>query len=177
MRQRKTEIRRLVTAALAAALLAILAPWVIPIGAVGITLATLVLFTVSLTLPPAVAIMACAVYLLLGAIGLPVFAGFVGGFAAFLSPTGGFLIGYLPLTVTVSLAGRLSEKRAVHLAASVFALILLYTIGGVFYMAVTDATALQAVTVSVIPFILPDLVKLAAAIAIADVIRKRIPRL
>ena len=177
MRQRKAKIRRLVTAALAAALLAILAPWMIPIGTVGITLATLVLFTVSLTLPPAVAITACAVYLLLGAVGLPVFAGFVGGFSVFLSPTGGFLIGYLPLTLTVSLARRVSEKRVVHLAASVFGLILLYAIGSVFYMAVTDATALQAVTVSVLPFILPDLLKLAAAFAIADVIRKRIAHL
>ena len=107
---KNNRIRFLTRCALFAAILAVVSPFVIPIGQVGITLATLVLLFMSLALKPSETITATALYLSLGAVGLPVFSHFQGGIATFVAPSGGFLLGYLPFVTILSLAAKLSRE-------------------------------------------------------------------
>jgi len=67
----------------------------VPVGLAPFTMQTMMLFIILLILKPTEAIIAVAGYLVLGAIGLPIFAGMTGGFAKLIGPTGGFLFGYL----------------------------------------------------------------------------------
>ena len=81
--------------ALMTAVLCILAPLSIPVGSVAFSLATFVIYLMAYILKPRQALAAIGIYLLLGAAGLPVFAGFLSGISRFAAPGGGYLIGYL----------------------------------------------------------------------------------
>ena len=81
--------------AMMTAVLCILAPISIPFGSSAISLSTFALYLMAYILKPKQNIAAVGIYLLLGAAGLPVFAGYLGGISRFVSPNGGYLIGYL----------------------------------------------------------------------------------
>ena len=82
--------------ALGAALIAALSPFTIPLGPIPITLQTLAIGLIASIYRPKEATLSVVIYLLLGAIGLPVFAGGHGGIASFYGPTAGFLL-FFPL--------------------------------------------------------------------------------
>ena len=113
--------------------------------------------------------LAVTVYLLLGAVGLPVFAGFHGGLGAFLGATGGYLVGFLFTALTMWGAERwLGKSAPVFLGSAVVGQILCYLFGSVWYYAVYTSSAgpVGMFTVlgwCVFPFLLPDAVKLALA--------------
>ena len=87
--------RQLVLAAVFAAMIAVLAPLSIPTGIVPLTLQTMIVpLVASVTLLP-ISLSAVAVYLLLGVVGMPVFAGWTSGVGIVIGPTGGYLIGML----------------------------------------------------------------------------------
>jgi biotin transport system substrate-specific component len=100
----KIKIRRTVLTAVFTALIAAGSYAVIPVGPVPITLTTLFVLLSGLLGGFRVGLYSTAAYLLLGLIGLPVFAGAAGGFAVLTGPTGGYLIGYV---LTASVAGLL----------------------------------------------------------------------
>ena len=87
----KSKTKDLVLAGLLAAVIAVLAQISLPIGPVPFTLAVLGVFLTGLLLTPGWAMASIAVYLVIGAIGLPVFSGFSGGPAVLVGPTGGYL--------------------------------------------------------------------------------------
>ena len=91
--KRKIATKDLVLAALFAALTAVLAQIQLPIGPVPFNLAVFGAFLAGMLLAPAWAAASMGVYMLLGAVGIPVFAGFMGGPAVLLSKTGGYVIG------------------------------------------------------------------------------------
>lgn len=93
-----SDARRIQSAALFVALITAGALVAIPLPGtpVPIVLQNAFVVLTGLVLAPAWAALTVGVYLLLGAIGLPVFAGATGGLAHFAGPTGGFLVGYLP---------------------------------------------------------------------------------
>ena len=84
----------LILPAFGAAIIAALAQIVIPIGAVPITLQTFAVGLVAAILKPREATLAATLYLILGAIGLPVFAGGGGGLQSFFGPSAGYLLAY-----------------------------------------------------------------------------------
>ncbi|HRK76327.1 MAG TPA: biotin transporter BioY [Streptococcus parasuis] len=91
----KTSTRSLVYIAIGTALIAALSQISLSIGPVPFTLQTLAIGLVACLYKPKDALASVGLYLVLGAIGLPVFAGFSGGFAALVGPTAGFLWGFL----------------------------------------------------------------------------------
>jgi biotin transport system substrate-specific component len=91
-----TSLRMTVYASLMAALIAAGAYMALPIGPVPIVLQNLFVFLSGLLLGPRWGVASIGVYLMAGALGLPVFAGGVGGIGRFAGPTGGYLLGYLP---------------------------------------------------------------------------------
>ena len=93
--KRKIATKDLVLTALFAALTAVLAQIQLPIGPVPFNLAVFGAFLAGMLLEPAWAAASMGVYMLLGAVGIPVFAGFMGGPAVLLGKTGGYVIGYI----------------------------------------------------------------------------------
>lgn len=115
-------------------------------------------------------------YILLGAVGLPVFAGFRSGAATILCPSGGYIIGFIFLAGTVGFACDKFGKRLYPVAAAaVLGLLICYAFGTVWYAALY-ARGTKSITailsMCVFPYIIPDAVKLALAIAAARKLQK-----
>ncbi len=174
--RRSGRTRTAVTAALLAALLAASAWISIPIGAVPITLQVFIVLLAGLLLPPRGAFAAVAVYILLGAVGLPVFAGGLGGVGVLVGPTGGYLWGFALGATTVALArGPLAAavgRSAGEAIALFIAVVVIYAVGWAQLAAVTGMGAGPAFVAGVVPFVPLDLVKAVVALGVAGALRR-----
>ena len=180
---KKSTIYELSVCALMAALLAVIAPLSVPVGPVPISLATLVLYLSVHVLRTRSALISCALYLLLGAFGLPVFSGYAGGIAKLAGPTGGYLVGYLFLVLIAGLFVWKSthfEKPVLRIAFSVLGMIagtvVLYAFGTAWFMIQAKAALPYALSVCVLPFLPGDLAKIAVAAVIGRLVRKALLR-
>lgn len=169
-------VRQIARAGVFVALLTV-ASWVsIPLGPVPFTLQTMALALLPAVLNGATACAAVGVYLLLGALGLPVFSGFGSGIASIVGPTGGFLWGFLLGTavagvVAKALAGRVPRFAGI-LVADIAMLLVAYACGTVQLMVVAQLDAVAALMLAVIPFIVPDAIKLVVGARIGCVVEK-----
>lgn len=174
--------RDMALCALFAALLAVCAWLVIPIGDVPFTLQTFGVFAALGLLGGKRGTIAIAVYLLLGAVGAPVFAGFKGGVGALLGVTGGYLVSYIFMGLIVIAAEKLfGDRTIVFLIAGVIALIICYAFGTAWFVVAYAKTAgpiswAAALGKCVIPFVLPDLAKLALAVFLRDRLKRYVPK-
>lgn len=165
-------LRMTVIAALMAALIAAGAYLAIPVGPVPIVLQNLFVLLTGLLLAPRWAMAAVGVYLLAGALGMPVFAGATGGIGRFLGPTGGYLVGYVPAVLLVSWVGRRFDRRpAADVAAMVVAMAVVYALGVAWLKTLTGMDWGQAAAAGMLPFLPGDAVKIAAALPIARTLR------
>ena len=171
MRGRRARMRFLTSSAMMAAFLSLVAPFTIPMGVLPMTLAVFALFLVASLSPVKVTFAAVATYLAIGALGLPVFASFSGGVGVFLTPSGGFLWGYLPAALLLSFLANKTEKILVLLLVMLFSLLLLYAFGLFGFAVLTDSSLSDAFWVAVAPFFLPDLLKIFAAVALVTLIK------
>ncbi len=173
--------RSLAFVALAVALIAVSAWVTIPIGPIPLTLQMFAITLAILVLAPKQAIAAIACYLLLGAIGVPVFSGMRGGIGVLAGPTGGFLIGYLFGVALASVVLALFRRRGVDnltvsiLAGVIFTLVA-YLCGWAQYMVVAHVGAAASFAVTVAPFIVVDLVKIVAAAFVARAVVRAVPQ-
>jgi len=124
--------------------------------------------------------LAVTAYLLLGAVGVPVFSGFSGGIGALLSPSGGYLIGYFFTALLMWGLEKILGTRTWALGVSMFlGLIVCYTFGTAWFMivypmggeAVSLVTALSWCVLPYLPF---DLIKLAAALTLSSQLRRHV---
>ena len=157
--------KELCYSALCAALLCVLAPISIPTGGVPITLSLLAVLLVAGILPKRLALPAVLCYVALGAVGLPIFAGFIGGFQVLAGPTGGFIIGYIPAALVVSLFNKSAAKRVVSM---VFATILCYIFGTFWLFITTSAPFFPTLGTIALTCAIPDAIKIVAATVLAD---------
>ena len=164
------------TSALCIALLVVSNFFTIPIGAVPVTLETLVVILIALIMSPKQAAATTGIFLLMGAVGLPVFSSMTGGMGKLLGPTGGFLFSYLIGTVLASSLRRAMERKGVKQIvcdiACAATIIVTSDILGWFWLAfVADMDLLSAFLVADAPFIVIDCIKAVVAIAIAKAVR------
>lgn len=167
---RKLRVSDLVYIALMAALLAVCAWVTIPTPAIAFTLQTMGVFLALIILGGKRGTLAIFVYILLGAVGVPVFSGFKGGLGALLSATGGYIFGFLFTGLAYwLLTALLGQKLPVQIFALVVGLLLCYAVGTAWYLylSVQQGGAIPlgaALTACVVPFLLPDGLKLALAL-------------
>lgn len=174
-------IVELTKAALFSALFCVLAPHTIfvPLSPVGITLGSFLVYVTAVLLGPVRGVVSIGLYLLLGFFGLPVFSGYTAGFGVLMGPSGGFLLGFLPCVWMTGLfvRRRRTGSRGVllFLAGMVSGTMLLYGIGVLwFYFVYAEAAGFgEVLTACVIPFLLPDVIK----IVLATVLYKPLVRL
>ena len=171
-----TRTRPMVVASLLAAMLAASAWIALPIGQVPVTLQVFIVLLIGLLLPPGWAFVSVSVYLLLGAVGVPVFASGTGGMGVLAGPTGGFLIGFLIAAPLVSTTGSFLRSRIPTSVADAIAALLgvavIYLIGWIQLMAVTGLSPSAAFIAGVAPFIALDIGKAVVAVMTASILRR-----
>ncbi len=172
----KIKTKDLVLMAMMAALTAVCAWITIPIGTVPITLSVLAVFLAGGLLGPGCAAGAMLVYLFVGAVGVPVFAGFQAGFSSFAGPTSGYLIVYPLMALVSSLLIRHLPARLplfVRAVCGMLCGLLLCYAGGTAWLAVMNRMSFSAaLAAGVIPFVGFDLLKIAAAAALTVALEK-----
>ena len=166
--------RHMTLTAMLTALLCILGPMTLPLGPVPLSLVTGVLMGMALLLGGRRASLCCLVYLLMGLAGLPVFAGFTGGAGVLLGPSGGFLLGYLPMTALCGYLCSHWERRSLQLCAFLAGTALVYLTGTAWYCHFTGTEAFAALAVCVLPFLPGDAVKIAAVLTLGNAVKARL---
>ena len=179
-RSRAFSVRDLTRVALMTAILAVCAWITIPIPKpfVQFTLQTFAVFMALITLGGRRGLYVTVVYLLMGAVGVPVFSGFRGGLSVLLDTTGGYIIGFVASALVYWLVtSRLGESLPVVIAACVLGLVLCYAFGTAWFMVVYAQNSgpvglMTALGWCVFPYIIPDLVKLALAVLLSRRVKK-----
>ena len=97
--KRKITTQQMALVAIMTALTCILAPFSLPIGPVPISLTNLVIYFSLYLLGWKLGTLSYVIYLLIGLVGVPVFSGFTAGPAKLFGPTGGYLIGFIPMAI------------------------------------------------------------------------------
>lgn len=163
--------------ALMAAVTAVAAQIAIPLpfSPVPFTLQVLAVILSGLLLGPRYGALAMTIYVLVGSVGVPVFAGFKGGLGVIAGPTGGYLLSY-PIAAAVAgfaayAAANAPRRRALTLSflCGAAALAVIYTLGAAWLSVAAGLPPAVAVAQGVLPFVVFDLVKvgLAALVAVA----------
>ena len=158
--------------------------WISIPAAVPFTLQTFAVFLVVSLLGGKRGTVSILVYILLGAVGVPVFSGMTGGFIKLIGVTGGYIIGF----IFVGLIYWLSEvvfKRScskmrrimIHSLVQLAGLLICYAFGTAWFMVAYAQSSGPvglgaALGMCVVPFIIPDIIKMAAAIVLAERLRK-----
>lgn len=168
--RKKLRILDLTYIALLSAALAVCAWITIPTPVVVFTMQTFGVFLALILLGGKRGALSILVYVLLGAAGLPVFSGFRGGFGILFGPTGGYIWGFLFTALLYwAITARLGERLPVQVFALLLGLFLCYALGTGWYMLLMSMgkegiSLTTALLGCVVPFILPDLGKLALAV-------------
>lgn len=167
--------RVLTRIALFAAVVAVLAQIAIPLpSGVPATLQTFAVALAGYTLGSKRGAAAILVYLLLGAVGVPVFANFKAGAAVLFGVTGGFLWAFVFLAAFCGIAGDRRLSAVPAMAFGVCGLVLVHLCGLVQFSFITNTPFLQAFLVCSLPFIIKDVASLALAFFCAGALRKRL---
>ncbi len=162
MKQNKTS--RMIKIALMAALVGILSYISIPIPPIPITAQTIAVMLAGLLLTPIDAMLSLLIFILLGAIGVPVFSNGSSGLGVLFGPTGGYIFGFL-----IS-AGFISYFKGT--GENIYRNLIVTTIGGIFvvyligipWLAISyDMTLMNAIKAGAIPFLIGDLLKVILA--------------
>lgn len=164
--------------------------WVaIPFGPVLLTLQMFALMFAIMVLTPKQCMAAIAGYLVLGAVGLPMFSGMRGGIGMLMGPTGGYLWGYLLGAVAALLVrealGRAmggakglggTKAFAVDMTACLAFIVVTYVCGCFQYAAVVGVDLAAAFAVTIAPFAVPDVLKAVAAVLCARAVKRALPK-
>lgn len=169
--------------ALMIAVLSVCAQLAVPIGPVPITLQTLGVMTLGYTLTPKQAVVATTLYMVMGLAGIPIFSGGGGSLQSFLTPSFGFIIGYIPMTYAMA---RIQAKNTNntwqgYVKGGIIGNIILYAIGVTYmycilnYYMNTSIGVGAALMVGMIPFIPGDILKACVAVMIARRVNAAFP--
>ena len=164
--------KRITRGALFGALLCLVCPLCIWIGPIPIGLSLLAVMLAALLLPWQEALSCVAVYLALGCLGLPVFAGFQGGPGVLIGATGGFIISYPAVVLCIGACKKKGNGRTYMGCA--FGLLISYACGLLWYCCVAAPASLgTAVMTCILPFVPFDILKIILAVFLTKLIRAR----
>ena len=168
----RSMVYQLTTCALMAALMCVLGPMSIQIGPIPVSFTNLVIYLAVYLLGMKGAAISYVVYLLLGAIGMPVFSGYAGGLGKLAGPTGGYLIGFIFMAL---ICGYIMEKSrgntVITILGMIAATVVDYLFGTIWFVLQMQCGVWYALTVCVFPFVLVDLAKILIATALGQRIR------
>lgn len=168
------KIKRIVIISIFTALQCIISPISIYVGPVPFSLSLLIILVNSSLFNKFEGFFITLLYILLGILGLPIFAGGLGGIGVITGPTGGFIIGYLVCSLVISLITNLNNKsNTLMLFSYILGILLCYTFGLVHYMNEMNVELIDAIIVCVYPFILVDIIKIFVAFMLTTIIKSK----
>jgi len=167
--------------ALFSAIIVICSLITIPSG-VPFTLQTFAIFLCLNLLGAEKGIFSILIYILLGVVGLPVFSGFNSGIGVLFNVTGGYIIGFIFSALTYWLITSIFNKKTrkiINLIASFAGLLVCYIFGTLWYFLLfinngDKISFVSALTVCVLPFTIPDILKILLSITVSEKIKKYI---
>lgn len=172
----KMTTQQMTLAAVMAAILCILGPLSIPIPISPVPL-TLTNFAIYLTvglLGWKAGTISYLVYLFLGLAGLPVFSGFSAGFGRLLGPTGGYLIGFIFMSLFCGAVIEKCKKNSLIFLGMMIGTLIAYLFGTLWLSYQAQLSFIQALWCGVIPYIPGDLLKIFISVLLIPPIRKRL---
>lgn len=173
MNHRFALTQRIVLAALFAALMAVCSQIQIPLPMVPINLALFAVHLCGALLGAKWGALSISAYVLLGLVGVPVYAGFASGPAALFGKTGGYILGYILSAFLVGLLSRRIGFTFKGLCLSMLVgVVACYAFGTVWFMAVTGLNLMTSLAYCVIPFLPGDAVKIVLAALLALRLKK-----
>lgn len=171
---RSIQTYAMVSTALMTAVTCILAPLSVPIGPVPISFTNLAIYLSLYLLDWKRGTLSYFLYLLIGFAGLPVFSGFTGGVAKLAGPTGGYIVGFIPMAIIAGIVIDHCQKRWIQLLGMIVGTAICYALGTAWFCMQAGYTISAALAVCVFPFIPADLIKMLIAMTIGPEIRKRV---
>lgn len=149
-------------------------------SAIPFTLQTFAIFLCLNILGAKKGLVSIIIYILLGIVGLPVFSGFNSGIGALFNVTGGYIIGFIFSALTYWLITSTFNKKPrkiINLIASFAGLIACYIFGTLWYILLfikngDSISFVSALTICVLPFIIPDILKILLSVSISEKIKK-----
>ena len=167
----RNKIKAMCRIALGGAILCLISPWAVPAGGVPISLSLLAMLLISTIFPWRTALGAVIVYVALGTVGIPVFAGFAGGFQVIVGPTGGFILSYPIIAFLVS---RFKGNFTKNIILGFISAIICYVLGSLWFSFTTNTIFLSSLTTVVVSCIIPDTAKIICAAILADLLKTRL---
>lgn len=176
MKKSKLSIQDIVMVGLCTAIIAILAQITLPMpSGVPLTFQTFAIILTAIILGAKNGALASFLYVFLGAIGVPVLAGFVGGFQYLVGPTGGFLWSFPLMAFLVGLGGECFRRsRIIFLLLLVSGTVINYAMGVLVFCLVAQSNLLTGITVCVLPFIPTSLIQIVLAVGIGLKLKERL---
>lgn len=169
------KVREMCLTALMTALICVAAPLTVPVGVIPVSLATLAVYLAGALLGSKRGVMAVALYLLIGAVGVPVYAGFGAGIQKLVGVTGGYLWGYLPCAAVVGFAADRARGRGWMLPVSmILGTAICYGLGTAWFMLQMRMGLAESLASCVLPFLPGDAVKIVLASAAVPVLRRKL---
>lgn len=171
-----TATKNMIICAVFAALLCIFSVMTIPIGVIPISMGIFGVILTSCILNRRMSVTSVFVYILLGAVGLPVFSGFKGGIAVIAGPTGGYITSYILVALFISTFARtLPQNKLLAILklclVSFVGVIICYLFGTLQFMAVAHKDIMSSLAVCVLPFVPFDIIKCVVASTVAYAVK------
>lgn len=172
----KLSARRMAFIALMAAAICVIAPFAVFLpGGVPLSLATFAVYLAGIILGKKDGTAAVTVYVLLGAVGLPVYSGFSGGLGKLLGVTGGYIFGYILCAFITGLFAHLLPSKAWLVSTgAVLGTLACYAVGTAWFIFTTGSGFAEAFALCIAPYLVGDGLKIAAATAIGTALRKKL---
>ena len=171
------KIKEITVTALMAAVCCILAPISVPVGPVPVSLLVLAALFCVFAVGTRLGTLAFTIFLLLGAAGLPVFSGWQGGIAKLAGPTGGYLIGCIPMILIAGAFITWSEKKkgalkyVIQAIGMVIGVLVCYAFGTAWFMIESGSNLATSLSLCVLPFLPFDAIKIAIAMIVGNPLR------
>lgn len=173
--EKKFSITQIAVIGVMTAVICILAPFSLPIGPVPISFTNLAIYIALYVLGMKRGTISYLIYLLIGLVGIPVFSGFTGGPQKLFGPTGGYLIGFIPMAVIAGIViDKCMKKWYFCLLAMIAGTWVCYLFGTAWLAFQANMTFKAALAAGVIPFIIEDLIKMILALLIGPQIHKQL---
>ena len=171
----KSSVFPMILTALCAAIIAVLAQIIIPLPLIPITGQTLAIGLVVTILGLKYGTYAVLLYILLGAIGLPVFQSFTGGLGILFGPTGGYIIGFIPTALVIGFYLEKTRLTFTHaLVANLLGMLVTLIFGAIWLKYLSELSWTTALLSGVIPFLIVGVIKAILAAWVGVIVRQRL---
>lgn len=125
------------------------------------TLSLFIIYIIGMVSKPFESLLIIILYIFIGLIGIPVFSSFTSGIGMIIGPSGGYIIGYIPCILLISLITRMNKKQLLlYFISSIIGTIICYLIASLWYMIYANVSFVYSLLICVVPFVLFDIVKI-----------------